>query len=80
MSSMDRVSENEVSVRRRSGGAWRTVMDEDGRVWRVREVAFADAAPSLIFECEVGFRRVRAYPRNWQGMSDSELYELSWGT
>jgi hypothetical protein len=80
VSPMDRLSENEVSIRRRSAGSWRTLMDEDGRVWRVREVTFADAAPSLVFESEAGFRRVRAYPGNWQAMSDSELYELSWRT
>ena len=52
--------------------------DEDGRLWRVREVAFADTTPSLIFESEIGFRRVRAYPTEWRSLSDTELFELSW--
>jgi len=34
----------------------------------------------LIFESESGFRRVRAYPADWQRLSDDELYELSWRT
>ena len=58
----------------------RVLSDEDGRLWRVREITFSDAAPSLIFESESGFRRVRAYPADWQRLSDDELYELSWRT
>jgi hypothetical protein len=56
------------------------VSDEDGKLWRVREVRFADAPPSLIFECEMGFRRVRVYPPNWQSLPEAELYALSWRT
>ena len=56
------------------------MMDEDGRLWRVREVLFADTAPSLIFESEIGFRRVRAYPEAWSKLTDVELFELSWRT
>jgi hypothetical protein len=56
------------------------VSDEEGKLWRVREVQFADAPPSLIFESELGFRRVRKYPRNWQSLADVELYALSWRT
>jgi hypothetical protein len=58
----------------------RLVRDEEGHLWRVREVRFADAKPSLIFESEVSFRRVRAYPPNWRTLSDEELYLLSWST
>jgi hypothetical protein len=58
----------------------RVVTDEEGRLWRVREVRFADAPPSLIFESDVGFRRVRAYPSNWRALAETELYELSWRT
>ena len=78
MSSMDRARGIELTVRERSPRSWRSLIDEDGRVWRVREISFADSGPSLIFECEAGFRRIRAYPKNWQAMSDSDLYELSW--
>jgi hypothetical protein len=60
--------------------ATRVVVDEEGHLWRVREVRFADASPSLIFESESGFRRVREYPTNWSSLSDAELYELSWCT
>jgi hypothetical protein len=45
----------------------------------VREVVFADTAPSLIFESEAGFRRIRAYPKDWSSLTDSELNDLSWG-
>lgn len=58
----------------------RLVRDEDGHLWRVREVRFADVRPSLIFESEVSFRRVRVYPPDWRRLKDEELYELSWRT
>jgi hypothetical protein len=58
----------------------RLVRDEEGHLWRVRELSFADARPSLIFESEVSFRRVRAYPSDWRGLGDDELYALSWRT
>jgi hypothetical protein len=60
--------------------ASRVVTDEDGKLWRVREVRFADAPPSLIFESDLGFRRVRAYPRNWFSLTEKELLALSWRT
>jgi len=78
MSSMDRAQGIELTVRERSSRSWRSVIDEDGRVWRIREISFDDSGPSLIFESEAGFRRIRAYPKNWQAMTDSDLYELSW--
>ncbi|HEY2375025.1 MAG TPA: hypothetical protein VGH98_03530 [Gemmatimonadaceae bacterium] len=80
MSSVDPSRSAYGRVRSRSDRPWRAVADEEGRVWRVREVSFADDAPSLIFESEAGFRRVRAYPKDWQVLNDSELYELSWRT
>lgn len=58
----------------------RVVRDEEGHLWRVRELRFADAKPSLIFESEVSFRRVRAYPPDWRSLGDEELYALSWRT
>jgi hypothetical protein len=58
----------------------RVVTDEEGHVWRVREVGFADAAPSLIFESELGFRRVRVYPPQWITLSEDELLAVSWRT
>jgi hypothetical protein len=58
----------------------RVVADEEGRLWRVREVRFADAPPSLIFESDAGFRRVRRYPRDWISLPEPELYALSWRT
>lgn len=60
--------------------AQRVLTDEEGHLWRVREVWFADTSPSLIFESETGFRRVRAYPSNWHLLADIDLYELSWRT
>jgi hypothetical protein len=61
-------------------GEDRLVRDEEGHLWRVREVRFADAKPSLIFESEVSFRRVRVYPTDWRQLGDEELYALSWST
>lgn len=58
----------------------RLVRDEEGRLWRVRELRFDDDSPSLIFESEISFRRVRAYPKSWRELADSDLYALSWRT
>lgn len=80
MSTVDRDQDTELRVRERPERASRTIMDEEGRVWRVREVSFADTAPSLVFESEVGFRRIRKYPQNWQRLGEAELYDLSWRT
>lgn len=66
--------------RQREAGGERLVRDEEGHLWRVRELAFADARPSLIFESEVSFRRVRSYPADWRQLTDVELYALSWRT
>ena len=52
--------------------------DEEGRLWRVREIVFVDTTPSLIFESEAGFRRVRAYPSDWSTLTDEELFDLTW--
>lgn len=56
----------------------RLVRDEEGRLWRVREVRFADTSPSLIFESELGFRRVRRYPDEWRSLEEDQLFALSW--
>ena len=80
MSGVDQTAQERSPGRQRSDRAQRTLMDEDGHVWRVREVCFADAAPSLIFEAECGFRRVRHYPADWQSLADLDLLELSWRT
>jgi hypothetical protein len=68
------------SSRERDREDHRLVHDEEGHLWRVREVRFADARPSLIFESEVSFRRVRGYPADWRNLTDEELYALSWHT
>ena len=34
----------------------------------------------IVFESDTGFRRVRVYPRNWQTLTERELYALSWRT
>ena len=80
MSVVDHRLSSETGAKGRSDRTSRLLTDEDGHLWRVREIHFADAAPSLIFESEFGFRRVRGYPANWQSLSDDQLYELSWGT
>jgi hypothetical protein len=75
---VDQSAHQEARSREHAERTCRALTDEEGHVWRVREVSYADAAPSLIFECECGFRRVRKYPKDWRSLSDSELYELSW--
>lgn len=80
MSGVDRCEREELGSRGRAEHGQRVLTDEEGRLWRVRELRFADAAPSLIFESETGFRRVRAYPATWRSLSDEELFDLSWRT
>ena len=80
MSSVDPGACHELRGRERAEHGPRVLTDEEGRLWRVREVRFADAPPSLIFEAETGFRRVRCYPATWRSLSDAELFDLSWGT
>jgi len=80
MSHVDRCAREEPSGRARTEHGQRVLTDEEGRLWRVRELRFADAPPSLIFESETGFRRVREYPATWRSLGDAELFELSWGT
>ena len=80
MSGVDRREREELSSRARTEHGQRVLTDEEGRLWRVRELRFADTAPSLIFESESGFRRVREYPATWRSLSDDELFDLSWRT
>lgn len=80
MNSVDRCEREELGIRVRTEPGHRVFTDEEGRLWRVRELRFADAAPSLIFESETGFRRVREYPEIWRSLSDAELFEISWRT
>jgi hypothetical protein len=77
---VDQSAQQDNRGRERAERIYRALTDEEGHLWRVREVSYADAPPSLIFECECGFRRVRQYPHDWRSLSDSELYELSWRT
>lgn len=80
VASGDRQPTFEPQVRQRQVREHRLLRDEEGRLWRIREVTFADTAPSLVFETEGVFRRVRHYPRDWFELSDSLLYALSWRT
>jgi len=80
MSGVEQDALPELRGRARTEPGPRVLTDEEGRLWRVREVSFADAPPSLIFDSEVGFRRVRAYPATWRSLSDDALFELSWRT
>jgi hypothetical protein len=55
----------------------------DGVLWLVYELPATPfdrrTTPSLVFESETTVRRVRDYPPDWRVLSDSALYELSWG-
>ena len=70
----------EPKPRERAAREHRLVRDVEGRLWRIREVSFADIRPSLVFESDGIFRRVRHYPERWTELSDQQLYELSWKT
>ena len=80
MKGVDQYAREEASGRARTDHSQRVLTDEEGRLWRVRELQFADAPPSLIFESETGFRRVREYPAAWRSLSDEELFDVSWRT
>ena len=80
MKSVDPCAREDASGRARTEHSQRVLTDEEGRLWRVRELQFADAPPSLIFESESGFRRVRAYPAAWRSLTDVELFDISWRT
>jgi len=80
MSGVNPTTCHELRGRERAEHGSRVITDEEGRLWRVREVRFADAPPSLIFEAETGFRRVREYPATWRSLSDADLFDLSWRT
>ena len=80
MSSVDRDALPQLRGRERMEPGPRVLTDEEGRLWRVQEVCFADAPPSLIFDSEMGFRRVRVYPATWRLLSDDALFDLSWRT
>ena len=80
MKSVDQREREEAFGRARTDRNQRVLTDEEGRLWRVRELQFDDAPPSLIFESESGFRRVRAYPATWCSLSDAELFDVSWRT
>ena len=54
----------------------------DGVFWRVFELAPTPydrrQSPSLVFESDTAFRRVRNYPASWRALSDDDLFLLSW--
>lgn len=80
MSGVDQTAWETHRGRQRSDRVPRILTDEDGHLWRVREVSFVDTVPSLIFESESGFRRVRHYPADWPSLADDALLQLSWST
>ena len=55
----------------------------EGVLWLVYELPPTPfdrrSTPSLVFESEATVRRVRDYPSHWRTLSDTELYDLSWG-
>jgi hypothetical protein len=54
----------------------------DGVLWRVYELPPSTmdrrSTPSLVFEGDQAFRRVRNYPKDWRHLSDEALLRLSW--
>ena len=64
-----------------AGGApMRTIHDEEGQSWTVREyVRRRDGREdrSLLFDCGMAIRRVRDYPEAWFELEDDELLRVS---
>ena len=59
----------------------RTVVDADGREWRVYERCAGELSPSagrlsLIFDTDGIVRRLWAYPSSWAVLHDAELLGL----
>lgn len=62
-------------------GASRVVIDAQGEHWFVFEHTpeyDRRATPTLVFMSELIVRRVRTFPANWEELSDSELFAVSW--
>ena len=58
----------------------RTVLDDEGRTWIVREIPNAydrRGGTSLVFQCDDLIRRIRIFPPLWFELPDDQLYELS---
>jgi hypothetical protein len=53
------------------------MVEGGGHHWRVAEADFPTVGRCLMFTCDSVVRRVRAYPADWYGRTDSALYELS---
>ena len=68
---------------RATGYRSRTIRDDEGRAWLVREAAFPaydrHRGICLVFERPEVVRRVRAFPENWLDLPDGELYRVSEG-
>ena len=60
--------------------AGRRFSDENGTLWRVREVRTANRPAALYFETDDAFRRVTSYPKDWRDLPTGELEILSRGT
>jgi hypothetical protein len=62
----------------------RSIRDETGRWWKVREIVASDydrrGSRALVFETADIMRRVRHFPPNWRELTDAELYALSLGS
>lgn len=61
----------------------RSIRDQEGRVWLVRELPLPtfERQPGLclVFERPEVVRRVRVFPEHWLELTDGELYLLSEG-
>ena len=68
------------SLREAQRTARRVVVD--GELWLVYELPpmlfDRRSTPSLVFESEAIFRRVRNFPAAWRELSDNELFDVSW--
>ena len=52
-----------------------------GELWWVYEDPRIEPpylGPALVFKGDRVARRVRVYPGNWRGLTDEQLYALSW--
>ena len=74
------MEEAESGVAPSDGAPLRTIRDEEGQSWTVREYVRrrnGSEDRSLLFDCGMAIRRVRDFPERWHELDDDELLRVS---
>ena len=58
-------------------GVPRQFVDQNGTVWRVSERTINRAMPQLVFESDLGWRKIGDFPLDWRRLSRMDLDRLS---